>query len=187
MRKAQELLGHKSNHKPYQKGQKVWLEGTNLQTTHPTAKLQPKRYGPFKVTEVIDTTTYHLELLAQWRIHNAFHASLLLLYQETPEHGQNFTEPPPNLVEGQPEWEVEDILDSRVRRHKTQYLVKWKGYSDAHNSWEPKEHLHAPELLSTYHKRHQAAIRTMKRISNDCVLGAQVVVNERMVPFLVAD
>src|SRR5487761_1662692 len=175
MRKAQELLGRKSNHRPYQKGQKVWLEGTNLQTTHPTAKLRPKRYGPFKVTEVIGATTYRLELPAQWRIHNAFHASLLLPYQETPEHGRNFAEPPPDLVEGQPEWEVEDILNSRVRQHKTQYLVKWKGYSDAHNSWEPKEHLHAPELLSTYHKRHQAAIRTMKRISNDCVLGAQVV------------
>src|SRR5487761_1155848 len=175
MRKAQELLGRKSNHRPYQKGQKVWLEGTNLQTTHPTAKLRPKRYGPFKVTEVIGATTYHLELPAQWRIHNAFHASLLLLYQETPEHGQNFAEPPPDLVEGQPEWEVEDILDSRVRRRKTQYLVKWKGYSDAHNSWEPKEHLHAPELLSTYHKCHQAAIHTMKCTSNDCAPGAQVV------------
>src|SRR5487761_1336138 len=175
MRKAQELLGRKSNHRPYQKGRKVWLEGTNLRTTRPTAKLRPKRYGPFKVTELIGATTYRLELPAQWRIHNTFHASLLLPYQETPEHGRNFAEPPPDLVEGQPEWEVEDILDSRVRRRKTQYLVKWKGYSDAHNSWEPKEHLHAPELLSTYHKRHQAAIHTMKRISNDCVLGAQVV------------
>src|SRR5487761_1204563 len=174
MRKAQELLGRKSNHRPYQKGQKVWLEGTHLQTTHPTAKLRPKRYGPFKVTEVIGATTYRLDLPAQWCIHNAFHASLLLPCQETPEHGQNFAEPPPDLVEGQPEWEVEDILDSRVRRRKTQSLVKWKGYSDAHNSWEPKEHLHAPELLSTYHKRHQAAIRTMKRTSNDCVLGARV-------------
>ena len=87
MRKAQELLGRKSNHRPYQKGQKVWLEGTNLQTTHPTAKLRPKRYGPFKVTEVIGATTYRLELPAQWHIHNAFHASLLLPYQETPEHG----------------------------------------------------------------------------------------------------
>src|SRR5487761_1316438 len=175
MRKAQELLGGKSNYRPYQKGQKVWLEGTHLQTTHPTAKLRPKCYGPFKVTEVIGATTYRLDLPDQWCIHNAFHASLLLPCQETPEHGQNFAEPPPDLVEGQPEWEVEDILDSRVRRRKTQYLVKWKGYLDAHNSWEPKEHLHASEILSTYHKRHQAAIRTMKCISNDCVLGARVV------------
>jgi hypothetical protein len=39
IKQAQELLGHKSSHRPYQKGQKVWLEGTNLQTTHSTVKL----------------------------------------------------------------------------------------------------------------------------------------------------
>src|SRR5579863_4936719 len=67
MKRAQELLGRKTHHRPYQKGQKVWLEGTNLQTTHPTAKLRPKRYGPFKITEIIGSTTYRLELPPQWR------------------------------------------------------------------------------------------------------------------------
>src|SRR5579863_1555534 len=100
MKQAQELLGCKTHHRPYQKGQKVWLEGTNLQMTHPTAKLRPKCYGPFKIMKIIGSTTYHLELLSQWRIHNAFHASLLLPYQETPEHEQNFEEPPPDLVDG---------------------------------------------------------------------------------------
>jgi len=47
MKPAQELLGCKSTHKPYQKGQKVWLEGTNLHTTHLMTKLCPKHYGPF--------------------------------------------------------------------------------------------------------------------------------------------
>ena len=35
---------------PYQVGDKVWLEGRNLTTTHPTAKLAPRRYGPFPIT-----------------------------------------------------------------------------------------------------------------------------------------
>src|SRR6266850_7820749 len=73
MKQAQELLGRKSTHRPYQKGQKVWLEGTNLHTTHPTVKLHPKHYGPFKVIEAIGLTTYHLELPPQWKIHNTFH------------------------------------------------------------------------------------------------------------------
>jgi len=102
--------------------------------SHPTAKLQLKRYGPFKVIEVIGPTTYQLELPAQWKVHNAFHGSLLLPYHETKEYGCNFTEPPPKLIEGQPEWEVDEILDSRRYRHKLQYLIKWKGYSEAHNS-----------------------------------------------------
>jgi hypothetical protein len=124
IKQAQELLGHKSSHKPYQKGQKVWLEGTNLQTTHPTVKLQPKRYGPFKVIEVIRPMMYQLELPAQWKIHNAFHGSLLLPYHKTKEHGCNFAEPTLELIEGQPEWEVEEILNSRQYRCKLQYLIK---------------------------------------------------------------
>jgi len=38
-----------------------------------------------------------------------FHGSLLLPYYETKEHGRNFLELTPDLIEGQPEWEVEAI------------------------------------------------------------------------------
>src|SRR6266850_2170542 len=168
MKRAQELLGRKSTHMPYQKGQKVWLEGTNLHTTHPTVKLRPKRYGPFKVIEVLGPTTYCLELPAQWKIHNAFHGSLLLPYYETKEHGRNFPEPAPDLIEGQPEWEVEEILDSRRYRCKLQYLIRWKGYSDAHNSWEPKEAINAPVLLNAFYGRNPGAIRKMEMERADC-------------------
>ena len=36
---------------------------------------------------------------------------------------------------------VEDILDTRERHGRTEYLVKWRGYSKKHNSWEPLENL----------------------------------------------
>jgi hypothetical protein len=87
--------------------------------------------------ELIGKTTYRLDLPAHWKIHNTFHGNLLLPYQETPEHGCNFTEPLPELIEGQQEWEIEQILDKRIYQGKTQYLIKWKGYLDMHNSWEP--------------------------------------------------
>jgi hypothetical protein len=50
---AQDLLIKTNTFKPYTLGQRVWLEATNLRTTHPTAKLRPKRYGPFTITRVI--------------------------------------------------------------------------------------------------------------------------------------
>ena len=28
-------------------------------------------------------------------------------YKETDQHGPNFIEPPPDILEGEPEWEVE--------------------------------------------------------------------------------
>ena len=62
---------------------------------------------------MLGPTTYYLELPAVWKIHNAFHGSLLEPYIKTVEHGLNYTEPPPELVEGKPEYEVKAILDSQ--------------------------------------------------------------------------
>ena len=89
-------------------------------------------------------------------------------YHETKEHGHNFPEPAPELIEGQPEWEVKEILNSRRYRCKLQYLIKWKGYSDAHNSWEPKENVTAPALLAAYHEWNTAAVRKLETEQADC-------------------
>ena len=114
MQHAQESWIKPTNYQPYQEGDKVWLEATNLHTTHPTKKLGPKRYGPFKVLEAVGHVNFRLELPAHWKIHNIFHTKLLHPYKETTEYGENFTEPPPDLVDGVAEWEVEKILDMRM-------------------------------------------------------------------------
>jgi len=58
IRAQQSWAKEKRPHKPYVKGEKVWLEGKNLRTSHPSTKLRPKRFGPFKVTKVLGPTTY---------------------------------------------------------------------------------------------------------------------------------
>jgi hypothetical protein len=94
-------------------GDMVWLEGTNLKLTHPKSKLDVKRYGPFPITKEVSPVVFQLALPLQWHIHNVFHTSLLTPYKETEEHGDNFAQPPPELVEGQEEYEVEQIMNSR--------------------------------------------------------------------------
>ena len=110
---------------PYQKNQKVWLEVTNLKTTHLTAKLAPRRYGPFTVTKVILPVIYQLAIPKHWKIHDVFHALLLTPYVETLTHRPNYEEPPPELIDEQPEWEVDAILDSRCfgRTKTLQYRI----------------------------------------------------------------
>ena len=44
-----------------------------------------------------------------------------------------------DLSEG--EYEIEKILDTRIRRGKEEILVKWKGYPDSENSWVLKSSL----------------------------------------------
>ena len=162
--KAQSLWQKSPHFLKYHVDQQVWLEGTHLRTTHPTHKLRAKRFGPFKVLEVLSPVTYRLELPVNWKIHNAFHAAVLHPYKETAIHGPNFPEPPPDLVEGQEEWEVDNVLASRRFGHNRvlQYLVKWKGFSEAHNSWEPKRNLgNAGRLVQEFHDKNPRAIRRM--------------------------
>jgi Chromo (CHRromatin Organisation MOdifier) domain len=75
-------------------------------------------------------------------------------YTETPSHGPNFTRPPPDLIDGEEEYEVEQIRSHRTwGRSKTlQYLIKWKGYPESDNTWENADQIHAPELIKLYHQ-----------------------------------
>jgi hypothetical protein len=142
--------------------QKVWLEGTHLRTMHPTTKLRAKRFGPFKITEVLSAVTYRLDLPPTWKIHNAFHAAVLHPYKETELHRPNFTEALPDLVEGHEEWEVDNVLASRHtgQRKTLQYLVRWKGFSEVHDSWEPKRNLDNATLkVKEFHNKNPKAIR----------------------------
>jgi hypothetical protein len=157
LRKSQSLE-LPSNFTPYCVGNHVWLEGQNLKTTHPLAKLAPRCYGPFLVTAAISRTSYRLKLPATWRIHNVFHASLLTPYKETTLNGNKYQEPVPDLVDSQPEWEVEQILGARKKHNQLQYLVRWKGFSKAHDSWEPLAHINANQLIKEFYQTNPQAI-----------------------------
>jgi hypothetical protein len=125
-----------------------------LKTTHLTAKLAPKWYGPFTIKKKVSDVVFQLELPRQWKIHNIFHTSLLTPYIKTELHRPNYPEPPLDIVEGDPKFEVEQIMSLRqVGKKKTlQYKIRWKGYSPAHDSWEPATQVHASDLIEEYRK-----------------------------------
>ena len=99
---------------------------------------------------------YQLQLPPTWTIHNVFHAGLLTPYRETIEHGVNFTKPPPEIVDGDEEYKVEAVSNHchHGRGRKLQYLIKWKGYPSADNTWEPVEQVFALNLIKHYHSTH---------------------------------
>ena len=53
--------------------------------------------------------------------------------------------------------EVEEILDSRWHWRRFQFLVKWKGFSREHNSWEVASDIKVPDLVTEYYWKHPAA------------------------------
>jgi hypothetical protein len=147
----------------------VWLEGRNLHLDQPSTKLAPKCHGPFTIKKVLSPITYQLMLPHQWKIHDVFHVDLLTPYIETEFHGPNYTRPPPDLVDGEEEYEVKSILKSRHhgRGCKVQYLVKWKGYSKSDNEWVNWDDMHADEALEEFKWRQPRAITHIRRAVNE--------------------
>ena len=112
------------NFTPFKLGQKVWLESKNIETNYPYRKLAPKREGPFAIKKIYGPLVYQLALPQRMKCHDVFHASLLTPYEETAQHRENFIAPPPILIDGQEEEELEAILNHRKRYGVTQYYVK---------------------------------------------------------------
>jgi hypothetical protein len=141
-------------------GQLVWLEGSNIKTTHPKAKLAPKYHDPFKILSTTPTNSC-LQLPPAWRIHSMFYNSLLTPYKETKEHSPNFTQLPPDIVEGEKNhYEVETILDAQPTSNQRgiQYLIKWVGYLNFENSWIPASGMkHTFKLVQEFHLQHSNA------------------------------
>ena len=158
-RKAQEaMIARKPGlaYKKFEVGDKVWLDARNLHLKT-TRKLTPRQLGPFEVIEEISPVVYKLHLPKAWRIHDVFHASLLTPQVITPEYGTPEEPPLPELVDGEIEFEVENILQHKSvgRKKELRYLVQWRGYSRAESTWEPEENLrNASEVLEAYKSTH---------------------------------
>jgi hypothetical protein len=74
-------------------------------------------------------------------IYPTFHVSRLRKHHPDNIEHRKINAPSPIQVNGEEEWEVEEVLDKRRRGKGVQYLVSWKGFGPKENLWEPEAHL----------------------------------------------
>ena len=164
----------------FKTGNRVWLEAKNLALPYVSIKLAPRRVGPFPIVKQISPVAYQLALPPSWTIHDVFHASLLSPFRHTAQRGRDFPRPPPEMVEGEAEFEVEAIKNHCFygRQRQLQYLIRWKGYPSADDTWENADQVFAPALTDQYHRHHplqdkraRSSRRVAIRSSSSCLLA----------------
>jgi chromodomain-containing protein len=122
------------------------------------------KLGPFLIERQVGNSAYQLRLpVSMKRLHPVFNVVKLMLALTNPIVGRCFPPPPlPEIVKGEEEWMVEEILDSKVINLKLWYLVKWKDFKIEHNSWEPWDNVHAPELVAEFYQKHMGVARHIR-------------------------
>ncbi len=131
--------------KSYNVKDKVLLNSKNIKTNKSSKKLNHKYLKSFEVGLSIDKQTYRLRLSKCYQlIHNVFHVSLLESYRERIEADSSSSL---TFLEDDEHFEIESILNNRIRYNKLEYLIKWQNWSDLKNQWLKFENINADELI----------------------------------------
>jgi len=127
----------------------------------PSKKLSEKYLGPYQIIAQPSPQSFTLCLPDTMRaVHPVFHVSMLEL--ATPNTFQQRSEPlpAPVIIDGEPEYEISKIVDSKIDRQracKLLYKVIWLGYEDTDNDSEwllATELEHAKELVNDFHLKY---------------------------------
>ena len=163
--RASEYANRSRRDESFEVGQEVVLSTRNLRVDqHLPTKLRRRWIGPYTISRVISPVAYRLDLPPTWRIHPVFHVSALKAFHRSPEFDRQETPPPPVMVDGEEEYEVEAILRHKGQGARRLYQVLWKGYPITEASWEPESHLrNAPRILEEYLRRVAVDQREQRR------------------------
>jgi len=158
IRKAQEDMTRYYNRRRslalvFKPEDQVYLDVSNIKTTCLSPKLSHRRLGPFEIKRQVGPLAYHLKLPHRMKqLHPVFNVVKLSTTLKDPIPGRKLQALlPPIVIDGEPEWEVEEILDSCWHQRKFQFLIKWKSFNREHNSWKVASDVKVLDLIVEYY------------------------------------
>jgi hypothetical protein len=146
-------------HTGFKPGEKAYLDSLDINTTWPSWKLSHQFLGPYPGVCAVGKNAYHLRLpYSMCQLHPVFNVVKLLRAPKALILGRH-PKPPPDLqiIDGEPEYEVEAILDSWHFCNRLQFLISWKGYGYEENTWTDEDDVRAPDLVREFYQKNPGA------------------------------
>ena len=149
----------------FKKGDLVMLDSRYIRPKRPSKKLDYKKMGPFCIEKAIGNTAFRLELPLQMKVHPVYHIGWLEYYRDSKDPTRIQIVPEVEEIDGELNWEVREIVDSRQNRRKKhnpiEYLFLWEVYPDEDGTSEVYDNLKgtADELLQAFHRRYPKAVK----------------------------
>lgn len=145
-------------------GDMVMVSTKNWNTGRPSKKLDYQWAGPFQILAK-EGNAFRIELPASIKVHPVINPEYLRKATTTESlPGQQAEPPPPITVNDQDEWEVEEILASRLRYRKLQYRVKWTGYDEDLNWYPARDFKNSPVKVQIFHATNPEAPGPPRRL-----------------------
>ena len=149
----------------YKPGDKVYLNASDIHTNRPLRKLSHRRLSPHSQ----ESWQWCILPLLMSRLHPVFNVVKLTPAPVDPIKGCHPCPPPlPEIIDGEEEWVVEKVFNSKMMNQKLHYL-EWEGFRIEHNSWKPWDNIHAPELVMDFHWRHPAGPHCIRTVIFDSI------------------
>lgn len=117
----------------------------------PACKLDWKPLGHSTIEHVVSPYAYELTLPPTVHLHLVFHGSLLDPAPNDPVPGQLVLLPPTVMVDDVPEYEIVEIMNSKITRSRLKYYVKWTGYTPP--TWDQSEFHANSAAVEQFHQK----------------------------------
>lgn len=142
----------------------IMVSTKNWNTGRPSKKLDHQWAGPFQILAK-EGNAFRIDLPDSIKVHPVINPEHLRRASTSePLPGQHADAPPPITVNDQDEWEVEEILASRLRYRKLQYRAKWIGYDNDLNWYPARDFKNSPVKLQIFHTTNPEAPGPPRRL-----------------------